>query len=137
MPKYFSAINKDISYSLTGIGTPIHPYVSKEHKNNKFQVSGAPNTKVSWVVYAKRNDPTIQYFDKTSDYDNEVSDKPAGMKGKYYTPEAYGLDATNGFIVPPAKDIKKLKNVPQKNIKTKGRVVKPLANSIIKSTTKK
>jgi len=131
LPKYFSAINKNISYSLTGIGTPIHPYVSKEQENNMFQVSGAPNTKVSWVVYAKRNDPTIQYFNKTSDYDNEVSDKPAGMRGKYYTPEAYGLDATKGFIVPPANDIKKLKSVPQKSVKVKRKAIKTPVNPVV------
>jgi len=98
LPEYFSVINKDVSYVLTAIGTPVHPYVSKEHVNNTFEITGAPNTKVSWVVYGKRNDPTIQYFDTQRHYDDEVKDKPSHLRGKYHTPEAYGLGISNGIV---------------------------------------
>jgi len=98
LPNYFYAANTEPSYQLTAIGTPIQPYVLKEVTNNQFTVAGKPNTKVSWTIYAKRNDPTIRYFnEKGKKYDQEEVNKPARMRGKYYTPEAYGKDKTQGI----------------------------------------
>lgn len=98
LPTYFDAANIEPSYQLTAIGTPTQPYVLTEVANNKFMVAGAPNTKVSWTVYAKRNDQTIQYFSNSGKhYDQEEVEKPARMKGKYYTPEAFGQPASKGI----------------------------------------
>jgi len=98
LPNYFDAANIKPSYQLTAIGTPIQPYVLKEVTNNQFTVAGKPNTKVSWTVYAKRNDPTIRYYNKNGkNYDNEETIKPAQMRGKYYTPEAYGKNKTQSI----------------------------------------
>ena len=98
LPDYFDAANTDPSYQLTAIGTSTQPYVLVEEANNEFTVAGAPNTKVSWTVYAKRNDPTIQYFSaKGKNYDQEEVVKPAKLKGKYYTPAAYNLPESMGI----------------------------------------
>jgi hypothetical protein len=91
LPNYFNAANTNPSYQLTAIGTPEQPYVLREVNNNQFAIAGKPNTKVSWTIYAKRNDPTIKYFDKSGkNYDQTEVEKPAKMRGKYFTPEAYG-----------------------------------------------
>lgn len=104
LPKYFDAININPTYQLTAIGTATQPYVNTEIKNNQFTVKGEPNTKVSWTVHAQRNDPTIRYFNKNGkDYSREVFDKPVQMKGKYYSPEAYGKDKTYGINYKPAQ----------------------------------
>lgn len=98
LPEYFDAVNISPSYQLTAIGTPNQPYVATEISNNQFTVAGTPNTKVSWAVYAKRNDPGYRYYDQNGkNYDQEVSEKPARMKGKYYLPEAYGQPASKGI----------------------------------------
>jgi len=98
LPSYFDAANTEPSYQLTAIGTPEQPYILKEATNNQFTVAGKPNTKVSWTVYAKRNDPTIRYFSNNGkNYDQEEVNKPARIRGKYYTPEAYGKNKTLGI----------------------------------------
>lgn len=98
LPNYFSAVNKEPSYQLTAIGTPIQPYILNEVNNNQFTIAGKPNTKVSWTVYAKRNDPTLQYYNKSGkNYNEEVLIKPTKFKGKYYTPEAYGKPNNMGI----------------------------------------
>ena len=99
LPSYFDAVNIEPSYQLTAIGTATQPYVLEEEANNQFKVAGAPNTKVSWTVYAKRNDPTIQYYSaKGKNYDQEEVMKPAKMKGKYYTPAAYNMPESMGIF---------------------------------------
>ncbi|MFT5780368.1 MAG: hypothetical protein ACI837_003330 [Crocinitomicaceae bacterium] len=98
LPDYFDAANIEPNYQLTSIGSATHPYVLTEIDDNKFTVAGAPNAKVSWTIYAKRNDATLQYFSSAGkNYDQEVVEKPAKMKGKYYTPEAYGQPASKGI----------------------------------------
>lgn len=105
LPSYFSAANIEPSYQLTAIGTPVQPYVLKEVVNNQFSVAGKPNTKVSWTVYAKRNDPTLRYFSNNGKhYDQEEVMKSAEMRGKYYTPEAYGKDKTQGIHYSEARE---------------------------------
>ena len=105
LPDYFDAVNINPSYQLTAIGTPNQPYILSEIANNEFKVAGEPNTKVSWTVYAKRNDPTIRYLDaKGKNYDQEVIDKPERFRGKYYTPGAYNQPELKGiFYNPPIK----------------------------------
>lgn len=100
LPAYFEAINKDFSYQLTAIGTAVQPYVKAEIENNQFIVAGAPNTKVSWTVYAERNDPTVQYFERVQgkDYRSPVTAKESYERGKYLTPEAYGQDRSKGIF---------------------------------------
>jgi hypothetical protein len=105
LPEYFEAININPTYQLTGIGSPIQPYINKEIKNNQFSIKGAANTKVSWTIHAKRNDPTIRYFNNNGKkYNSDVFVKPLRMKGKYYTPEAYGKKKNQGIHYMPTQD---------------------------------
>lgn len=94
LPNYFEAVNINPSYQLTAIGTSTQPYVTTEITNNQFTVSGAPNTKVSWTVYAERNDPTIQYFSAKYNLKENVRAKRPSEVGRYITPQAYGQDET-------------------------------------------
>jgi len=94
LPVYFDAVNINPSYQLTAIGTPQQPYILSEINGNKFEVAGVPDTKVSWIVYANRNDPTYRYHDKNGgNYSEEVTEKSEENKGKYLTPAAYGADS--------------------------------------------
>jgi len=87
LPNYFSDINTNFSYQLTPVGTPQQPFVAQEIQGNTFKVGGAPNSKVSWVVYAERND---LYFQQNPEKREAEFDKPEGKKGKYLSPELYG-----------------------------------------------
>jgi hypothetical protein len=92
---YFEDININVSYQLTAIGTPQQPYIFKEIKNNKFTVAGAPNSKVSWLVIAERNDEYLkQNPDKRA---NEVA-KKGKEKGKYLMPELYNQPKSKGIF---------------------------------------
>ena len=58
LPAYFSEINNDFSYNLTPVGAAAPGlYVKTEVKGNTFAIGGGkPNMKVSWTLYAQRND---------------------------------------------------------------------------------
>lgn len=100
LPEYFDAINTNVTYQLTAIGSSQPPYVATEVANNQFGVAGAPNTKVSWTVHAQRNDPTIQYFEAQSGthYRSAITDKKPNEQGKYLVPQAYGAAANQGIF---------------------------------------
>ena len=95
LPDYFSLINKDYSYQLTAIGTSQSPYVKAEIENNKFVVAGTPGTKVSWTVYADRNDP---YMQQNPERGLDVVEKEGERKGKYFAPELYDQPASSGMF---------------------------------------
>lgn len=101
LPDYFELINKDFSYQLTGIGSAQQPYVSREIENNKFVVAGAPETKVSWTVYANRNDVYMQKNPKSG---IDVLDKKGERRGKYFSPELYGQPKEKGLFQKPMKE---------------------------------
>jgi hypothetical protein len=95
LPSYFESINKDYSYQLTAIGTPQQPYIKEEIQGNTFVVAGVPNTKVSWTVYADRNDRYIQQNPSKS---IDVVEKTGSRKGKYISPQLYNQPATKGMF---------------------------------------
>jgi len=51
LPATFVQQYQNFSYQLTSIGTAQQSYISRELTNNKFEITGRPNSKVSWVVY--------------------------------------------------------------------------------------
>lgn len=107
LPDYFESANKDPRYQLTAIGTPTVPYTAKEIQNGIFSIKGEPNTKVSWVVYAERNDPTIQYYRAKLNLDQNVKEKKGAERGKYLTPAAFGKDEKlSQFYNKPAEPVK-------------------------------
>ncbi len=62
LPDYFDAINTEFSYQLTPIGAPMpNLHIKQEINHNSFTIGGgAPGMKVSWTVYAKRNDKYVR-----------------------------------------------------------------------------
>jgi hypothetical protein len=98
LPDYFQMINKDFSYQLTAIGSAQHPYVKEEIEGNTFVISGAPNTKVSWTVFADRNDVYMQTYPEKG---LDVVEKEGSRKGKYVTPELYNQPKEMGLFYNP------------------------------------
>jgi hypothetical protein len=89
MPEYFHLININFSYQLTPVGAAMPGlFVAEEiDANGKFKVSGgAANKKVSWVVYAERNDKWVQQHPLSKAVE---LDKKPHEKGKYLHPELY------------------------------------------------
>lgn len=95
LPDYFQEINANYSYQLTAVGTPQQPYVLTEIQGNTFTVAGEPNSKVSWVVYADRNDAYIQNHPENT---TDVVVKTGSRAGKYINPEFYGQPASNSMF---------------------------------------
>ncbi|MCP4439555.1 MAG: hypothetical protein GY810_11485 [Aureispira sp.] len=102
LPSYFESINKNFTYQLTPIGTGQQPYILEKIKEDQFIVAGAPNTEVSWMVLANRNDPYIQkYPHKTM---VEVN-KPTHQQGKYLRPDVYDQPAEKGVFYAPKSSL--------------------------------
>ena len=62
---------------------------------NSFVVAGTPNTKVSWTVYADRNDP---YMQQNPERGIDVVKKEGSRQGKYFSPELYGKPESAGMF---------------------------------------
>lgn len=98
LPHYFQAININFSYQLTAVGTPAPGVYVKEEitTGNTFKISGGnPGQKISWVVYAERNDPYLQQHPEKRA--TEV-DKRENLKGTYTHPQLYGQPASKASI---------------------------------------
>lgn len=95
LPDYFQLINTNFSYQLTAIGTPQQPYVLTEIQGTTFEVAGAPNSKVSWTVYADRNDP---YLQQNPERTMDVVQKTGERQGKYINPELYGMPESSAMF---------------------------------------
>ncbi len=98
LPSYFKSVNKNYSYALTPIGQPAPGlYVAKEiNSRGKFVIAGGqPGQKVSWYVYAERNDPYLQQHPEKRQV--EVL-KKGKEKGKYLMPELYNQPASKALI---------------------------------------
>jgi hypothetical protein len=109
LPDYFKLVNKNYSYQLTPVGSPAPGiFVAKEINNEgKFAISGGnPGQKISWYVYAERNDPYLQQHPEKR---NTVVNKEGRYKGKYLRPELYGQPQSKKMIrvdVSNGKDVK-------------------------------
>lgn len=94
---YFLVININFSYTLTSIGISSPNLFIKDEidENSQFTIGGGhPNQKVSWVVYAERNDP---YMQKYRYREVDVVEKEDHEKGKYIMPELYGQPEEMGM----------------------------------------
>jgi hypothetical protein len=101
MPDYFTAININFSYTLTPIGSPAPDlYVMTElDQNGRFTISGGnPNQKISWVVYAERNDLYLKKYPESKLVEVE---KETELKGKYLRPELYDQPDEKGIFYTP------------------------------------
>ena len=89
LPRYFKAINKNFSYMLTPVGQPAPGiYVAKEINDiGEFTIAGGqPGQKISWYVYAERNDPYLQQHPEKRQVEVLKKDKE---RGKYLMPDLY------------------------------------------------
>ena len=93
MPEYFGALNKDFRYQLTVIGDFAQAIIAEEINDGRFVIrTDKPNIKVSWQVTGVRKDA----FAEANRIQVEV-DKPAGQRGKYIHPKAFGLNEKMGI----------------------------------------
>lgn len=126
LPGYFTAININYSYTLTSIGVPAPGLYIKEEidEDGKFRVAGGkPDQKVSWVVYADRND---RYMQKYRERETDVIEKDENEKGKYIMPELYNQ--------PPEKGIFHDGNMEQKRVSVEETPVIRIKTKNIKRT---
>ena len=95
LPDYFEALNINYSYQLTAIGAPATGiYIEKEISNNVFKIAGGnANQKISWSVYAERNDLYVQKYPKSKQVEIEKTEK-----GKYLRPELYNQPKEKGIL---------------------------------------
>jgi hypothetical protein len=97
LPSYFNAINIEFSYVLTPVGAPAGVYIKEEiTTDGKFSIAGGnAGQKVSWYVYADRNDAYLQQ--KPQERETEIT-KPEGYVGKYLMPELYNQPKEKGIF---------------------------------------
>lgn len=97
LPSYFSSININFSYHLTPIAESAPDlYVKEEAKGNKFSIAGGkPGMKISWTLYAERNDLFLQKYPQAKN--TELLKRDAD-RGKYMRPELYNQQATKGIF---------------------------------------
>ncbi len=87
LPNYFETLNKDFRYQLTAIGSFSPVIIKKKISNNQFIIqSKQPKVEVSWQITGVRNDRNMQYKPFVAESEKEESEK-----GKYLSPEAYGI----------------------------------------------
>lgn len=95
LPNYFEAINTNFSYNLTSIGSKSEVFIKEEIQNNKFKIAGGlPNQKISWQVYAERNDAYLQQFPEKRAV--EIN-KDANDSGKYLMPALFNQPKEKGI----------------------------------------
>jgi len=98
LPEYFTALNINFSYNLTAIGKPAPGIFIEEEidENGKFTIAGGEaNQKISWVVYAERNDAYLQQHPESKEVEIDKSDE---NKGKYLMPQLYGQPMEKGIF---------------------------------------
>jgi trimeric autotransporter adhesin len=86
LPEWFEALNKDIRYQLTVVGTFAQAMVAEKVKQNRFTIrTNAPNVEVSWQVTGVRFDASMRQRPFKAE-----EEKPERERGHYLNPEAYG-----------------------------------------------
>jgi len=101
LPEWFEALNgttaqDSFRYQLTCIGGHAPVYIADEIRGNRFRIAGGmPGMRVSWQVTGIRHDAYA--------HANRIpveEEKPAQDQGKYLNPEAHGVSADKGMLVP-------------------------------------
>lgn len=85
LPDWFGAINTDLRYQLTVIGTFAQAIIAEEVQDGRFVIrTDAPSVRVSWQVTGVRSDPGLR-----ADPPVVEADKPPEARGSFVHPEAY------------------------------------------------
>ncbi|CAM3375018.1 hypothetical protein FLLO111716_07000 [Flavobacterium longum] len=126
LPAYFDEININFSYHLTPIGAQASLFVKEEIQGNQFKIAGGqPNQKISWQVFAERNDLYIQNnpVKKMPEIDKKPEDK-----GLYLQPELYNQPESRSIFARYKADPSKVKPeseaTPEQTPSTKKRELK-------------
>jgi hypothetical protein len=94
LPDWFQALNRDLRYPLTTIGTFAQAMISEKIKNNRFVIkTNVPGTEVSWLVTGIRKDP---YANKHRIPVEEM--KTESERGFYLHPDGYDQAEEKGVI---------------------------------------
>ena len=82
LPEWFEALNRDLRYQLTVIGTFAQAIVAEKVKHNRFTIrTSVPNVEVSWQVTGVRSDAVMRKQPFKAE-----ENKPERERGKYLTP---------------------------------------------------
>jgi trimeric autotransporter adhesin len=93
MPEWFEALNKDVRYQLTVIGTFAQAIIAEKIKGNRFVIkTNAPNVEVSWQVTGVRNDLSMKQHPMQVEVEKSKSER-----GYYLQPELYNQPADKGI----------------------------------------
>jgi hypothetical protein len=89
MPAYFTALNRQFRYQLTVVGQFAQAIIASEIENNRFTIkTNKPRVKVSWQVTGVRQDAYAEAHRIQVE-----EEKPAGERGTYLHPDAFGQPA--------------------------------------------
>lgn len=93
LPVYFGAINTDIKYQLTVVGSDFAiAIVSRKVDGNRFQIrTNLPHVEVSWRIEAARNDEVVRRIKP-----RDVVEKIGRERGTYLHPEYFGQPSEKG-----------------------------------------
>lgn len=96
LPDYFEEININFSYQLTPIGTPANGlYIKQEIVRGSFIIAGGnPGQKISWVVYAERNDMYVQTYP-----DVKKTEVPKRQPDTYLMPGLWGQPRSKSVFI--------------------------------------
>ncbi len=92
LPDWFSALNRDFCYQLTGLGSFAPVCIMQKIENNQFTIGGEPGMEVSWQVTGIRQDAWAQKYRIPVE-----EEKSAAEQGLYYHPELYGQSVSKGI----------------------------------------
>jgi hypothetical protein len=114
LPEYFASINVNYSYQLTAVGAAMpNIYVAEEVSNNSFVVAGGmTGKKVSWTVFANRNDA---YVKANPNRIKSEQNKTGNLIGKYLDHKSW--NQTNSKAYFELKEIEVSKSKPKGSIK--------------------
>jgi hypothetical protein len=92
LPEWFEALNKDLRYQLTVIGTFAQAIIAEKVKQNRFVIkTNGPNVEVSWQVTGVRSDAVMQKHPFKAE-----EAKTESERGTYLSPEAHGQPEEKG-----------------------------------------
>jgi hypothetical protein len=128
LPDYFESINKDFRYQLTVMGSSFaQAIIAKKVNNNQFEIAtNQPNVEVSWEVKGVRND---MYMKNVNTLQAEEI-KPAEIKGKYLSPEAYKLPESRGVCYESATEPVENSITKQAPIASKAKVISDAGTTV-------
>jgi hypothetical protein len=116
LPDWFQALNRDLRYQLTVIGTFAQAIVAEKVKHNRFTIkTSAPTVEVSWQVTGVRSDPTMHKHPFKAE-----EDKPERERGTYLSPESFNQpEEKNVLLVQHLQLIERMKESREKQPKAR------------------